>query len=90
MQWHTYVDALDAEVLQMALQLDAVLLTVDMDFANILDYPPPDYGGIIVMRDQGGRDETVSNTLKIVLEEMYPEKLRGHLIVINKDRYKIR
>lgn len=90
MQWHTYVDAVDSEVLQTALQLDAILLTVDMDFSNILDYPPPDYRGIIVMRDQGGRDETASNTLKLVLAEMYPEKLRGRLVVINKDRYKIR
>jgi predicted nuclease of predicted toxin-antitoxin system len=87
---HTYADATDAEVIQLAQQLDAVLLTVDMDFANIQRYPPQTYGGIIVIRYQSQADEAASNTLKTVLEELYREKLRGCLVVIAEGRYKVR
>ena len=46
---HTAADADDADVIALAQKLDAVLLTADLDFANILDYPPADYAGIIVL-----------------------------------------
>ena len=43
-------DAPDTHVIGLAVDIDAVLLTVDLDFSNILDYPPNDYQGIIVLR----------------------------------------
>ena len=49
---HIPQDAPDTDVIALAQRLEAVLLTVDLDFANILDYPPADYGGIIVLRYQ--------------------------------------
>ena len=33
-------DAVDADVLKLAQTLDAVLLTFDLDFANVLTYSP--------------------------------------------------
>lgn len=50
LQDHTSPNAPDPEVIQLAQALDAVLLTVDKDFSNVLHYPPQDYGGIIVIR----------------------------------------
>jgi hypothetical protein len=39
---HIPQDANDTEVIALAQKLDAVLLTIDLDFSNILDYPPED------------------------------------------------
>jgi predicted nuclease of predicted toxin-antitoxin system len=30
-----------------------VLITLDLDFANIRAYPPPEYAGIIILRPKG-------------------------------------
>ena len=40
---HVAVDTTNAEVMQLAKRLDAVLLTADLDFANVLNYPPQNY-----------------------------------------------
>ncbi len=49
-QEHIPANSPDPDVLQTAQQIDAALLTVDLDFSNILDYPPANYVGMIVMR----------------------------------------
>jgi len=38
---HVQRDAPDPEIIALAGKLEAALLTVDLDFANILDYPRP-------------------------------------------------
>lgn len=80
----------DPDVLALAKQLDAVLLTVDMDFSNIKTYPPQNYNGIVVMRYQAQDEEKVSLALRQALEELYPDKLKSVLVVIKGDRYVIR
>lgn len=66
---HIKSDSSDADVLALAQHLDAVLLTVDMDFANILNYPPQNYQGIIVKRYQIEDEIVLSDTLKKVIED---------------------
>jgi predicted nuclease of predicted toxin-antitoxin system len=90
LQDHIEPDATDIDVIEVAQQLDAVLLTEDMDFANILDYPPQDYVGIIVIRYQAKNEAEVTITLKQALEDLYRDELRGVLVVIAEDRYRVR
>ncbi len=87
---HTAADAPDDEVIRLARQLDAALLTVDMDFANVLVYPPQKYGGIIVMRYPIGEEEALDDTLRQMLAHLYRDELRGALIVVTPHRYRIR
>lgn len=42
--------AADQDVAAHARSTDAVLLTRDLDFANIRQYPPENYAGIVVLR----------------------------------------
>jgi predicted nuclease of predicted toxin-antitoxin system len=80
----------DSSVLALAQNLDAVLVTIDMDFSNILNYPPQNYQGIIVIRYQAEDEEEVSKALKEVLETHYRDSLRKTLIIITRDRYRVR
>jgi predicted nuclease of predicted toxin-antitoxin system len=87
---HIAADSADADVLQLAQKLDAVLLTFDLDFSNILDYPPQDYPGTIVLRYEA-RDETaLTVTLRQALSDLYRDDLRGALVIITPYRYRIR
>lgn len=87
---HTAADAKDPIVINLAGELDAALLTVDLDFANILHYPPQNYGGIIVLRYQFAEETALAATLQQMLRDLYRDGLRGVLVVVTPDRYRVR
>lgn len=87
---HIRADAPDRDVITLALKLDAALLTVDLDFANILDYPPLDYGGIVVIRYEIQHETELEQTLQSALLDLYRDGLRGALVIITSGRYRVR
>ncbi len=87
---HLAADTDDVDVIELAQTLDAILLTIDLDFSNILDYPPADYAGIIVMRYQASAENAVIATLRQVLADLYRDDLRGVLVIVEPTRYRIR
>jgi predicted nuclease of predicted toxin-antitoxin system len=87
---HIAADAGDAEVIKLAQELDAVLQTADLDFASILDYPPADYAGIVVMRYEAADEAGITATLKQALIDLYRDDLRGALVIVEPQRYRIR
>lgn len=87
---HIPRDAPDSEVIALAVKLDAILLTVDLDFANILDYPPSEYQGIVVLRYSIEDESQIDQTLKAAMADLYREGLRGVLVVVSAERYRIR
>ena len=76
--------------LHLPQRLDAVLLTVDLDFSSILDYPPANYGGIIVLRYKPQDELRVDRTLQHALSDLYRERFRGILVIVGPGRYRIR
>ncbi len=87
---HIPADSPDRLVMTLATKLDAVLLTADLDFANILDYPPSAYGGIVIIRYQAHNETEVDNTLKAMLNDLYRDELRGVLVIVAAGRYRVR
>ncbi|MBN1285889.1 MAG: DUF5615 family PIN-like protein [Anaerolineae bacterium] len=88
---HIPADSGDSKVLALAHSLDAVLLTVDMDFSNILEYPPDTLlSGIIVLRVSLATEQAVIQQLLECLKHLHPDGLRKSLIVINARSYRIR
>ena len=87
---HIAADSPDRAVIALAGRLDAVLLTIDLDFGNILNYPPADYGGIIVMRYQVQDEAETDVTLRSMLNDLYRDDLRGVLVVVSPERYRVR
>jgi predicted nuclease of predicted toxin-antitoxin system len=87
---HLQSDAPDADVIKLAQELDAVLLTVDLDFSHIFDYPPGDYAGIVVMRYHVTQETQIIESLKQAVDELYRDELRGALVIVESGRYRIR
>ena len=83
-------DSPDNDVISLATKLDAVLLTFDLDFANVLAYPPENFKGIIVVRYTVADETDIDDTLKSALHDLYREDLRYVLVVITAGRYRIR
>ncbi len=88
----TYIaaDSTDPNVLALAQSLDAVLLTVDLDFANILHYPPQSHAGVIVLRYQIQDEAALDTTLRQALSDLYRSGLRQTLLIVDPRRYRIR
>lgn len=87
---HIQADAADMQVILLAHRLDAVLVTVDTDFSNILDYPPQRYGGIMVLRYQPIDEAQLDASLRQALIDLYREGLRNVLVIVTPTRYRIR
>jgi predicted nuclease of predicted toxin-antitoxin system len=87
---HIATDSHDSTVIALAQQIDAVLVTVDLDFANIFDYPPPNYAGIIVLRYEVEDEQGVMTTLRQALSDLKRDDLRGALVIIEARRYRVR
>jgi predicted nuclease of predicted toxin-antitoxin system len=66
------------------------LLTLDLDFANIRDYPPQDYPGLIVMRLADQSRPHVLSVLPGVLDLLNREPLTGSLWIVEEHRVRIR
>ena len=67
-----------------------MLLTADLDFANIISYPPANDDGIIVMRYETAEEASLTLSLQQALEDLYRDSLRGILVIIEPTRYRIR
>jgi predicted nuclease of predicted toxin-antitoxin system len=83
-------DAPDADMIALAKRLNAILLTVDLDFASILDYPPANFTGIIVLRYDGQLEADLDKTLETALREIGLAAFQGALVVISAGRYRVR
>jgi predicted nuclease of predicted toxin-antitoxin system len=89
---HTVIDeglsgATDVDVLAAAVAEDRALVTMDLDFANPIRFPPHDTAGIAIQRtrDRAGHDELegVVGRQVIALGEA---DLSGHLWIVERNR----
>lgn len=83
-------EAEDPHVLSLAQSLDAVLLTNDKGFGNILIYPPERYGGILMLRVTAANQQRVHEILLDFLNKHDREALRKALVVIDARTYRVR
>lgn len=66
------------------------LITLDTDFCNILNYPPQDHAGIIVIRTLNQSKPTILWFIGKVLIPFLGEELSGKLWIVQKDGIRIR
>lgn len=65
-----------------------ILLSLDLDFSNILMFPPKDYPGLIVLRLRNRGRAAVRRVVTRVMEYLGKESIAGHLWIV--DEYRIR
>ena len=80
----------DIEVYRLANAQNRIIITRDLDFSNILLYPPPPDGGIIVLRVHLLTVSEILNIIKDLISRIPEEEIIGSLIIARKDHYRLR
>ena len=90
---HLRTDAADSEVIATAQYLDAVLLSVNGDFADIVRYPPSQYRGIVSLRLTNNPRVAAQVVARLVQYlDVHPERAHyiGRLLIVEPHRVRIR
>jgi predicted nuclease of predicted toxin-antitoxin system len=69
---------------------DRVLVTLDLDFADIRTYPPQDYPGMIVLLLSRQEKPYVLDVFRKLLTVIGQEPLEGRLWIAEENRIRIR
>jgi predicted nuclease of predicted toxin-antitoxin system len=82
----------DAQIATRAIETGAVLMTRDLDFADIRRYPPPGHPGIVVLRmaDDAIASEIVQLLERFIQRTDLTAKLPGHLVILEPARVRFR
>ncbi len=87
------VESPDRVVIAKAQEIDAILLSLNGDFADIVSYPPRNYKGIVAlqMRNHAEVLERLLARLREYLSvQPAAEHYRGKLLVVEVNRIRIR
>ena len=80
----------DIEVYRLAQAQNRIIITRDLDFSNILLYPPPPDGGIIVLRVHLLTVREILSVIKDLLKRVPEKEIIGSLIIARKNHYRLR
>jgi predicted nuclease of predicted toxin-antitoxin system len=69
---------------------DRILLTLDLDFANVQAYPPKSHCGIIVFRSNTQDKRTLISLLRRMLPVLSRRSPRQQLWIVEQDRIRYR
>ena len=82
--------AADAEVASACLREGRVLVTQDIDFADIRMYPPGQFPGIVVFRLTSQSRDDLLNVGAMLIETLARASLSGQLWIVEDSRVRIR
>lgn len=74
----------DKTVAALAMRLEAVLVTADMDFSRRTDFPPRRFAGIVVLKDLSVDPLRVYRRLIRLLARLDSERLAGVVAVVDR------
>ncbi len=87
------VESPDAIVIAKAQELDAILLSMNGDFADIVTYPPKNYKGIVALQMRNHAeilDNLMARLTAYLRDQSGMEHYRGKLLVVESNRIRIR
>ena len=85
-----YGGSADEQVAILCQRESRVLVTLDMDFADIRNYPPAEFPGLIVLRLRQQDKPCVLDVLTRLVQVIRTEPLEGHLWIVEESRVRIR
>lgn len=80
----------DHEVAEAARGEGRVLLSLDLDFADIIKFPPGSHPGIVVFRPATFGPGAVANFVRAFVQEHALSELTGCLVIVDPGRIPIR
>ena len=83
----------DTDVIAKAQSLKAILVSLNGDFADIVDYPPAKYAGIVAVQLKNHPEAIPSlmgRLINFLIENQDQEFYRGKLIIVEPHRIRIR
>ena len=80
----------DPEIAEAARREGRVLVTLDLDFGNIREYPPEQNHGLIVLRVADQSRRRVLGVLERVMTVLNAEPLDGHLWIVSEAGIRVR
>ena len=80
----------DNRIIDVCLQEERTLITLDLDFADARAYPPRQFKGIIVLRLQTQGKKHLLAVFSRLLPLLEREELYGHLWIVEESRIRIR
>lgn len=86
-------EAKDDAVIEEAQEIDAVLLSINGDFADLIRYPPGQYGGIVALQVRTRPEAIPAMTDKLLgYLEQHPHRSHyiGKLLLIEAHRIRVR
>lgn len=80
----------DSRILDVCLREDRILVTLDLDFADIRDYPPSSHVGIWVLRPETQSIENTLGALRGAIALLSKEPTNKRLWIVEAGRVRIR
>jgi predicted nuclease of predicted toxin-antitoxin system len=87
------VESADALVIAKAQEIDAILLSLNGDFADIVNYPPANYRGIVALQMRNHSEilpKLIARMTAYLKVYTTMDHYRGKLLVAKVDRIRIR
>jgi hypothetical protein len=87
------IRSLDSAVIKKAQELDSILLTVNGDFADVVEYPPANFGGIIALQLHNHPEivrAVIEQLCRFIHEHTDRDFYRGKLFLVEVHRVRIR
>ena len=82
--------AKDPQVLAACQAESRVLVTLDLDFADVRKYSPEEHKGIIVLRLHSQSRRSVLEAIRRILPLMNAEPLSGYLWIVDETQVRLR
>ena len=82
--------AADAEVMAACLAENRVLVTLDMDFADIRSYPPSEFPGIVVLRLANQAQDKLLELGAALVDALAKSSPSGQLWIVENTRVRVR
>lgn len=79
----------DIYLYKLSIEEKRHFMTRDLDFANILIYPPTDEIGIIVLRVKNDKPSKISLIISHFFQQ-YKGELKGKLIILDENKFRVR
>jgi len=79
----------DHDIADMCRSENRVLLSLDLDFSNILMFPPENYPGLVVLRLRKKGRAAIRHVVTRVMDHLNKEPLAGRLWIVDEHRIRI-